>query len=55
MASSPADMLDAMSRLLRNSELAQEQAMRGRQTVLERHTCHHRAQQLTAILEELSA
>lgn len=55
MANSPADMLDKMSSLLRSPQLAAEQAARGRETVLARHTCAHRAQQLTAIFEELLA
>lgn len=54
MATSPTDMLSAMLRLLRNPELAAEQAACGRETVLTHHTCAHRAQQLTAIFEEIS-
>ena len=55
MASSPADMLSAMSELLHNPDVAAEQAGRGLQTVLARHTCEHRAEQLSDIFEEISA
>jgi spore maturation protein CgeB len=55
MAGSPLDMLEKLSLLLRNPQLAAEQAARGRETVLDRHTCAHRARELTAILEELPA
>lgn len=54
MATSPADMYHLMSVLLRNPALAAEQAARGLETVLARHTCRHRAEELLGILEELS-
>ncbi len=49
------EMHHAMERLLREPAMAAEQAARGRDTVLLRHTCRHRAEQLTGILEELRA
>jgi spore maturation protein CgeB len=55
MAHSPADMLDAMTRLLRESDLAEDQAARGLETVLARHTCAHRARQVMDIFEEIRA
>jgi spore maturation protein CgeB len=55
MTHSPAEMLDAMRRLLREPQLAREQAERGLETVLAHHTCGHRAQQLMDIFEEIRA
>lgn len=55
MASSPAEMLGAMRRLLHEPRLAQEQAARGLETVLAHHTCAHRAAQLMDIIEEIRA
>ena len=46
-------MAAAMRRLLHEPEMASEQARRGLETVLARHTCGHRARELTAICEEL--
>ncbi len=43
----------AIKRLLDDSEYAEQQATRGLETVLERHTCDHRASQLTTICEEV--
>ena len=48
-----AEMTACMQMLLRNPAVAQDQASRGLRTVLSRHTCHHRAQQLTSICEEI--
>ena len=48
-------MLAAMKQLLREPELAADQAARGLETVLSRHTCRHRAEELTGIIEELRA
>ena len=53
MVTNGAEMLDAMQELLREPERAQEQAAHGLETVLLRHTCLHRAKELTGILEEL--
>lgn len=47
------EMRRAMEHLLDDPEAATAQAKRGLQTVLERHTCRHRAEQLTTILEEI--
>ena len=43
----------AMRHLLSDGKAAAEQAARGLETVLARHTCMHRAQELTAICEEV--
>lgn len=55
MAQSPAEMLEAMQQLLREPTMAEEQAACGLETVLARHTCNHRAEQLREIYEELCA
>ena len=47
------ESIAAMECLLRDEKVAAEQARRGRETVLARHTCMHRAQELTAICEEV--
>ena len=47
------EMKAAVGELLKNPELAERQARRGLETVLSHHTCRHRAQQLTSILEDL--
>ena len=47
------EMRDAMEMLLSNSGAAAAQAQRGLETILSRHTCRHRAEQLTCICEEL--
>ncbi|MGI4755417.1 MAG: CgeB family protein [Janthinobacterium lividum] len=52
-ADNTADMIRAMEHLLTHQDEAQEQADRGLETVLERHTCAHRAQQFLQIAEEL--
>ena len=49
------EMRDALERLLREPAMAAERAARGLETVLLRHTCRHRAEQLTGILEECNA
>ena len=46
-------MLDGMRELLDEPVKASEQAARGLETVLARHTCFHRAQELTHICKEL--
>ena len=50
---SEGEMERAMCELLEDSAMAQAQAERGLRTVLARHTCGHRARELTAILEEV--
>jgi spore maturation protein CgeB len=47
-----ATMTEAMKRILNDPESAAEQAALGRETVLARHTCAHRALELTDICEE---
>lgn len=47
------EMAAAVTRLLTDKNAAREQAERGLQTVRARHTCRHRAEQLTEICEEL--
>ncbi len=54
-AKTPDEMTAAMRRLFDHPELAAEQARRGLETVLERHTCDHRARELTQIFEEMLA
>jgi spore maturation protein CgeB len=46
------EMRRAMKYVLRDPEAAKAQALRGLETVLTHHTCRHRAQQLSTILEE---
>lgn len=48
-------MRSAIARLLDDPAEAQEQALRGRETVLARHTCAHRAAELEAICREVLA
>jgi spore maturation protein CgeB len=47
------EMKRAMETLLKDESAAQAQALRGLETILARHTCNHRAEQLTSICEEL--
>ena len=47
------EMISAMQTLLDNPRFASHQAERGRETVLARHTCAHRAEELTQICKEL--
>jgi hypothetical protein len=44
-----------MRALREDAELAEAIALRGRRTILERHTCGHRAAELLAIHSELTA
>ncbi len=53
-AQDTAGMSAAMHRLLSDPDEAAAQAARGRETVLARHTCRHRAEQLTGILQEIT-
>ena len=46
------EMQQALQDLLNDPALAADQAQRGLETVLARHTCRHRAEQLTTILAE---
>jgi spore maturation protein CgeB len=47
------EMKSAMKRLLEDKSAADQQALRGLETILSRHTCRHRAEELTSICEEL--
>ncbi len=55
MASSTEEMISAMRDVLDNPSSARTQAERGLETVLARHTCTHRARELTNICEEILA
>ncbi len=47
------EMRDAIRRWLDDEDAATDSTLSGRHTVLERHTCRHRAEQLSTILEDL--
>ncbi|WP_114211025.1 CgeB family protein [Acidisarcina polymorpha] len=49
------EMTDALNAMLHDPESRRLMAERGLKTVLERHTCRHRASQLTEICEEVLA
>jgi spore maturation protein CgeB len=49
------EMTAEIRELLQDESAARQQAEQGRQTILTRHTCRHRAEELTAICEELLA
>lgn len=49
------DMTRCIHQLLDQTGVAREQAARGLRTIRTRHTCLHRAEQLTSIFEELAA
>jgi spore maturation protein CgeB len=53
--SSGETMKSALSAVLSDSELAESLAGAGLRTVLERHTCRHRADELIAIADDLSS
>jgi spore maturation protein CgeB len=46
-------MRQLMRGLLADRDAAQAMAERGRQTILDRHTCGHRVDELLGIVEEL--
>lgn len=48
-----AEMKEALMWLLEDKSAADAQALRGLETILMRHTCRHRAEELTCICEEL--
>lgn len=52
MVRNAAEMRRAMEYLLSDPEAATAQALRGLETILTRHTCRHRAEQLSILLEE---
>lgn len=53
MVNNAAEMQSAICSLLTNWKAARSQAQRGLETVRSRHTCRHRAEQLTSYCEEL--
>ncbi len=55
VAETPAEMEAALVRLVRDEDAARRQAERGRETVLARHTCAHRARELLDIVDALGA
>jgi spore maturation protein CgeB len=48
------EMRDHIRSLLRDPDQARQMAERGRKTILSRHTCRHRVDELLAIVEELT-
>ena len=50
---SAAEMEAAISTFLSDGKAARDQALQGLETVIARHTCRHRAEQLTCLCEEL--
>lgn len=54
-AQSTEEMTRALRLLLTSRHAAEDQAARGLETILARHTCTHRARQLTSIFQELPA
>lgn len=53
MVHSTREMISALQSLLSDPKQANAQAARGLETVLARHTCRHRAEQLSSICEEV--
>lgn len=51
----PTEMASALHRFCTDEDARREQAARGLETILARHTCDHRAAQLLGIVEELGA
>jgi spore maturation protein CgeB len=54
VVNSGAAMTDAIQQLLCDESARRQLGANGRQTILQRHTCAHRAEQLVAICEELN-
>jgi spore maturation protein CgeB len=54
VVNSGADMAAQIQYLLRDDTARRQIGINGRQTILQRHTCAHRAEQLVAICEELN-
>ena len=54
IASNGTEMKDCIATLLSDSQAANAMAQRGRATILARHTCRHRVDELMEILEELN-
>jgi spore maturation protein CgeB len=55
VANSPAEMREHIRRLAADEELCEQLAQHGLETILARHSCDHRAEQLENIAAELSA
>ena len=55
MVSSPEEMTDALRRLKNEPELGASLVERGLETILARHTCSHRVEELLSIVERLRA
>jgi spore maturation protein CgeB len=53
VATSGAEMVQAMGSIIRDRAFAATLADRGRRTIMERHTCAHRVDELLAILAEI--
>ncbi len=53
VAETPEEMRDTLRRLCTDEDARAAQAERGLETILARHTCDHRAEELLAIVEEL--
>ncbi len=49
------EMVRAIDQLLADEKIREQQAWNGLETILQRHTCKHRAEQLTEICEEVLA
>ncbi len=54
LVNSGAEMKSKIQRLLRDESARRQIGANGRETILRRHTCAHRAQQLVSICEELA-
>ena len=55
VAETPAEMASALHHFSTDEDAAREQAARGLESILARHTCDHRAEQLLGIVEELGS
>jgi spore maturation protein CgeB len=53
VARSGTEMVTLLERVLKDRELAHDLAQSGRRTILERHTCEHRVDELLSIAEQL--
>ncbi|HSY13103.1 MAG TPA: glycosyltransferase [Verrucomicrobiae bacterium] len=53
VVNSGSEMTDAIQHLLRDESARRQMGANGRQTILQQHTCAHRAEQLVGICEEL--
>lgn len=53
MVRSGSEMIAVLRELLLDAKAREQQAVRGLETILQRHSCRHRAEQLTEICEDL--